>query len=59
MGRSRDAERQARRGASGGLSWKAWAADLDEHLRRSTALLARPVILGGGVSKAPERSCRA
>jgi polyphosphate glucokinase len=35
-----------------GLSWKAWAADLDEHLDRIDKLMwPNLLILGGGVSK--------
>src|SRR5215210_3687828 len=39
-----------------GLSWKAWAADLDEHLDRIDQLVwPSIVILGGGVSKKAEK----
>lgn len=39
-----------------GLSWKAWAADLDEHLDRIHQLMwPRLIILGGGVSKSADR----
>ena len=39
-----------------GLSWKAWAADLDEHLDRIQQLFwPNLLILGGGVSKSPEK----
>ncbi|MEA2607931.1 MAG: polyphosphate glucokinase [Chloroflexota bacterium] len=39
-----------------GLSWKAWAQDLDEHLDRIDKLMWPTVmILGGGVSKQSER----
>ncbi|MEO8571553.1 MAG: polyphosphate--glucose phosphotransferase [Chloroflexota bacterium] len=39
-----------------GLSWKAWAADLDEHLDRIQQLMwPRLFILGGGVSKSADR----
>jgi polyphosphate glucokinase len=39
-----------------GLSWKAWAADLDEHLGRIEDLMwPRLFILGGGVSKNADR----
>ena len=39
-----------------GLSWKAWAADLDEHLQAiDTLLWPNLLILGGGVSKNAER----
>jgi polyphosphate glucokinase len=35
-----------------GLSWKAWASDLDEHLHRIDELIwPELIILGGGVSK--------
>ena len=39
-----------------GLSWKAWAQDLDEHLDRIQQLMwPRLMILGGGVSKSADR----
>ena len=39
-----------------GLSWKAWATDLDEHLDRIQQLMwPNLLILGGGVSKSPEK----
>jgi polyphosphate glucokinase len=39
-----------------GLSWKAWASDLDEHLQRIELLFSpRLFILGGGVSKNADR----
>jgi polyphosphate glucokinase len=39
-----------------GLSWKAWAADLDEHLQAiDTLLWPNLLILGGGVSKNADR----
>ena len=39
-----------------GLSWKAWAQDLDEHLHRIDDLLSPTLmILGGGVSKRSDR----
>ena len=39
-----------------GLSWKAWATDLDEHLDRIQQLMwPNLMILGGGVSKSPEK----
>ena len=39
-----------------GLSWKAWAADLDEHLHRIDSLMWPDLmILGGGVSKNGEK----
>jgi polyphosphate glucokinase len=35
-----------------GLSWKAWASDLDEHLHRIDELMwPELIMLGGGVSK--------
>jgi polyphosphate glucokinase len=38
------------------LSWKAWAADLDEHLIAIDRLFSPNLfILGGGVSKNPEK----
>lgn len=56
--RGRDAERRSAAAARirRGLSWKAWAADLDEHLHAIDKLFwPNLIILGGGVSKAPER----
>jgi polyphosphate glucokinase len=56
--RGRDAERRSAAAARirRGLSWKAWAADLDEHLAAIDRLFwPNLIILGGGVSKAPER----
>jgi polyphosphate glucokinase len=39
-----------------GLSWKAWALDLDEHLDRIANLMwPNLIILGGGVSKQADR----
>jgi polyphosphate glucokinase len=39
-----------------GLSWKAWAADLDEHLDRINQLVwPNLMILGGGVSKSADK----
>ncbi len=39
-----------------GLSWKAWAADLDEHLDRIHELMwPNLMILGGGVSKSADK----
>jgi polyphosphate glucokinase len=39
-----------------GLSWKAWAADLDEHLLAIDRILTPSlIILGGGVSKRADR----
>ena len=52
--RGRPAERRSAAAARvrRGLSWKAWAADLDEHLGRIEDLMwPRLMILGGGVSK--------
>jgi polyphosphate glucokinase len=56
--RGRDAERRSAAVARTrrGLSWKAWASDLDEHLHAIDKLFwPNLIILGGGVSKAPER----
>ena len=45
-----------RRPVRRGLSWKAWAADLDEHLDRIEQLMwPNLMILGGGVSKNADR----
>jgi polyphosphate glucokinase len=52
--RGRDAERRSAAAARvrRGLSWKAWAADLDEHLLAIEKLFSpRLFIIGGGVSK--------
>jgi polyphosphate glucokinase len=52
--RGRPAERRSASAARvrRGLSWKAWAADLDEHLQRIEDLMwPNLFILGGGVSK--------
>jgi polyphosphate glucokinase len=52
--RGRDAERRSAAAArvKRGLSWKAWAADLDEHLQAIDRLFSpNLIILGGGVSK--------
>ncbi len=52
--RGRDAERRSAANARlrRGLSWKAWAADLDEHLIAIDRLFSpRLFIIGGGVSK--------
>ena len=52
--RGRDAERRSAAAARTrrGLSWKAWAADLDEHLLAIEKLFSpRLFIIGGGVSK--------
>ena len=56
--RGRDAERRSAAAARlrRGLSWKAWAADLDEHLLAIERLFSpRMFIIGGGVSKRSER----
>ncbi|MBI2762439.1 MAG: ROK family protein [Chloroflexi bacterium] len=56
--RGRDAERRSASSARTrrGLSWKAWAADLDEHLHAIDRLLwPNLIILGGGVSKSADR----
>jgi polyphosphate glucokinase len=56
--RGRDAERRSAASArlKRGLSWKAWAADLDEHLLAIEKLFwPRLFIIGGGVSKRSER----
>jgi polyphosphate glucokinase len=56
--RGRDAERRSAAGArlKRGISWKAWAADLDEHLHAIEKLFSpRLFIIGGGVSKRSER----
>ncbi len=50
----KDAERRsaANSRTRRGLSWKAWAMDLDEHLNAINALFSpKLIILGGGVSK--------
>jgi polyphosphate glucokinase len=52
--RGKDAERRSAAIARvrRGLSWKAWAADLDEHLIAIDRLFSPSlIILGGGVSK--------
>jgi len=52
--RGRDAERRSAAIARTrrGLSWKAWASDLDEHLHAIDRLFwPNLIILGGGVSK--------
>ncbi|TFG67513.1 MAG: ROK family protein [Thermomicrobiales bacterium] len=52
--RGRPAERRSAAAARAkrGLSWKAWAMDLDEHLERIHQLMwPNLIILGGGVSK--------
>jgi polyphosphate glucokinase len=56
--RGRDAERRSAAAARvrRGLSWKAWATDLDEHLIAIDRLFSpRLFILGGGVSKNPDK----
>jgi polyphosphate glucokinase len=56
--RGRDAERRSASAARvrRGLSWKAWATDLDEHLLAIEKLFSpRLFIIGGGVSKRAER----
>lgn len=56
--RGRAAERRSASAARvrKGLSWKAWALDLDEHLQRIEDLLWPTLfILGGGVSKNGEK----
>jgi polyphosphate glucokinase len=56
--RGRDAERRSAAAARTrrGLSWKAWASDLDEHLQAIDKLFSpNLIILGGGVSKQPEK----
>ncbi len=56
--RGRDAERRSAAVAriKRGISWKAWAADLDEHLLAIERLFSpRMFIIGGGVSKRADR----
>jgi polyphosphate glucokinase len=56
--RGRDAERRSAAAARirRGISWKAWAADLDEHMLAIEKLFSpRLFIIGGGVSKRSER----
>src|SRR6476659_3953834 len=56
--RGRAAERRSAAAAriKRGLSWKAWAADLDEHLDRIQQLMwPNLMIIGGGVSKSADR----
>jgi polyphosphate glucokinase len=56
--RGRDAERRSAASARvrRGLSWKAWAADLDEHLHAIDELCwPNLFIVGGGVSKRSEK----
>ncbi len=54
----RDAEKRSSANARirRGLSWKAWAEDLDDHLRAIDLLFSPSlIILGGGVSKKADR----
>lgn len=56
--RGRDAEKRSAAAARirRGLSWKAWAADLDEHLQAIDRLFSpNLVIIGGGVSKRADK----
>jgi polyphosphate glucokinase len=56
--RGRDAERRSAAAARlrRGLSWKAWAADVDEHLNAIDKILwPTLIIIGGGVSKNADR----
>jgi polyphosphate glucokinase len=56
--RGRDAERRSAAVARirRGISWKAWASDLDEHLLAIEKLFSpRMFIIGGGVSKRSDR----
>ncbi|GAC1662590.1 MAG: ROK family protein [Candidatus Limnocylindrales bacterium] len=56
--RGRDAERRSAAIARTrrGLSWKAWASDLDEHLHAIDKLFSpNLIILGGGVSKSADK----
>ena len=56
--RGRDAERRSAAAARirRGLSWKAWAADLDEHLLAIERLFTPQLfIIGGGVSKRADK----
>jgi polyphosphate glucokinase len=56
--RGRDAERRSAAAARTrrGLSWKAWASDLDEHLHAIDKILwPALIIFGGGVSKRADR----
>ncbi len=56
--RGRDAERRSAAAARirRGISWKAWTADLDEHLHAMDRILWPDlIILGGGVSKNADR----
>ncbi|MBA2315347.1 MAG: ROK family protein [Chloroflexi bacterium] len=56
--RGRAAERRSAAAArtKRGLSWKAWATDLDEHIDRIDQLVwPNVIVLGGGVSKRSEK----
>jgi polyphosphate glucokinase len=56
--RGRDAERRSAAAARlrRGISWKAWASDLDEHLLAIEKLFSPQLfIIGGGVSKRSEK----
>jgi polyphosphate glucokinase len=56
--RGRDAERRSAAAARvrRGLSWKAWATDLDEHLHAIDTLFSPNLfIIGGGVSKRSDK----
>lgn len=56
--RGRDAEKRSAAAARTrrGLSWKAWAGDLDEHLNAIHKLFwPKLIILGGGVSKSADK----
>jgi polyphosphate glucokinase len=56
--RGRDAEKRSAAAARvrRGLSWKAWATDLEEHIQSIDRLFSpNLIILGGGVSKQPDR----
>jgi polyphosphate glucokinase len=56
--RGRDAERRSAAAARvrRGISWKAWASDLDEHLLAIEKLFSPKLfIIGGGVSKRADR----
>ena len=56
--RGRDAEKRSASAAKirRGLSWRAWAQDLDEHLLAIERLFSpKLIILGGGVSKSAEK----
>lgn len=56
--RGRDAEKRSAAAARirRGLSWKAWATDLDEHLQAIDRLFSpNLIIIGGGVSKRADK----